>query len=150
MEYSPALKIFRLFAGEFSGIEDETVETWLELTSPLVSRRKFKVVYDQALALLTAHRMKLSNSGADETDDPLTGIGSIGNLMRIGSFSEGETSISFNSTAQYTDANAELALTEYGLQYLSLLRMVVTSIVSAGEARTSPLSNITGGMYGGL
>jgi len=41
-----SIEIFRLVATEFSGMEDNTVSQWLELTSPLISRRVFGKLYD--------------------------------------------------------------------------------------------------------
>ena len=62
--------------------------------------------------------------------------GTVGDTLRVGSFSEGETSIGF-TTNQATNllADGELALTPYGLEYLSLRRMVIIPIRSAGEAK---------------
>lgn len=108
---------------------DETLVSWLELTAPLVSKKRFGKLYDQALALLTAHRLKMAGYG-DST------YGTVGDTLRIGSYSEGETSVSF-TVNQGTNllVDAELALTPYGLEYLSLRRLVVIPIRSAGEAR---------------
>ena len=51
-------------------------------------------------------------------------------------YTEGETSVSFNVNQGTTlMADAELALTPYGLEYLTLRRLVVISIRSAGECR---------------
>jgi len=141
LDTAPINRIIRLVAPEFSGVADETVADWINLTSPLVGRRKFGGLYEQALALLTAHRMKLANVGAPVGEDPLGDIGGIGagNLMRVANYSEGEVSIGFNGNmTQYTAADAELALTPYGIQYLNLRRMRIIPIVSAGEpnART--------------
>ena len=137
MDLTPVLKIFRLIASEFAAITDGDVEQWIILSKPLVSRKRFKDLYYQALALLTAHRMKLANAGVSKDGDPLGDVGNIGigNLMRVGSYSEGETSIGFNNNiAQYIDSDAALALTPYGIQYLSLRRMRVMPITSAGES----------------
>lgn len=121
------LQIFRLVATEFDNLTDETIENWIELTEPLISKRRFKKLYNQALALLTAHRLKMSGYG-DST------FGTVGDTLRVGSYSEGETSIGF-TVNQGTNlmADAELALTPYGLEYLSLRRLVVIPIRSAGE-----------------
>ena len=137
MDVTPVLSIFRIIAPEFANtVDDDTVSGWIELTEPLISQRRFGRIYYQALALLTAHRMKMSNAGAAE-NDPLKGdVGNIGvgNLMRVGSFSEGQTSIGFNhNIAQYTATDAELGLTEYGIQFLTLRRMRIVPIVSAAE-----------------
>lgn len=53
-----AVRIFRLVATEFDVLNDETVEAWLNLTAPLISKKVFGKLYDQAIALLTAHRLK--------------------------------------------------------------------------------------------
>lgn len=123
-----AARIFRLVATEFADLNDETVVSWLELTAPLISKRRFGRLYDQALALLTAHRLKMAGYGDSS-------YGTVGDTLRIGSYSEGETSIGF-TVNQGTNllADAELALTPYGLEYLTLRRLVVISIRTAGEA----------------
>jgi hypothetical protein len=124
-----AVRIFRLVATEFENLNDETVEAWLDLTAPLISKKVFGKLYDQALALLTAHRLKMAGYG-DST------YGTVGDTLRIGSYTEGETSISF-TVNQGTNllVDAELALTPYGLEYLSLRRLVVIPIRSSGECR---------------
>ena len=123
------IEIFRLVATEFKALDDDKVMAWSELTAPLISKKVFGKLYDQALALLTAHRLKMAGYG-DST------YGTVGDTLRIGSYSEGETSVSFtvhHGTNLLVDA--ELALTPYGLEYLSLRRLVVIPIRSAGEAR---------------
>lgn len=126
--YEKAVKIFRLMATEFADLNAETVESWMELTEPIISRKVFGKLYDQALALLTAHRLKMAGYGNSS-------YGTVGDTLRIGSYSEGETSIGF-TVNQGTNlmVDAELALTPYGLEYLSLRRLVVISVRSAGEA----------------
>jgi hypothetical protein len=134
--HEKVLKIIRIVAAEFKTVDDDTVDCWIELTAPLVSRKMFGKLHSQALALRTAHRMKLAGVGVE--DDPLSDIGSIGagNLMRVAAFSEGETSINFNTnTAQYAEVDADLALTEYGVQYLCIRRAAIMPIRSAGEGR---------------
>ena len=122
-----ALQIFRLVAAEFDDLADETVENWIELTEPMISRKRFGKLYEQALALLTAHRLKMSGYGD-------TTLGKEGDSLRVGSYSEGETSVSFTVNQQTNLlADAELALTPYGLEYLSLRRLVIIPIRSAGE-----------------
>ncbi len=123
-----ALQIFRLVATEFDDLSTETVEGWIELTEPMISRRRFGKLYEQALALLTAHRLKMSGYGD-------TALGRVGDSLRVGSYSEGETSVSFTVNQQTNLlADAELALTPYGLEYLSLRRLVIIPVRSAGEA----------------
>ena len=131
-----ALEIFRLMATEFSVVGDETVRQWLELTAPLVSRRQFGKLYGQAVALLAAHRMKVS--GAE--DGQKAGGGGmqlgIGETLRISSYSEGSTSVSFNNAASGLSTVSDLSLTSYGVQYLALRRMCVIPIKCSGEGGT--------------
>ena len=134
MDVTVVLSIFRLIAPEFKEVEDDIVKQWIYLTVPLVSRDRFRTVYEQALALLTAHRMKMAGVG-QEGDDPIGDIGDIGigNFMKVSSYKEGQTSISFDhNVGEYTGTDAELGLTEYGIQYLTLQRKKVMPIVSAG------------------
>jgi hypothetical protein len=130
----PPLEIFRLFAGEFAAVADDVIEKWIELTKPLVSKKRFGDVYNQALALLTAHRLKLA--GVVDESGGETGVSSLGMAFGgVSSYSEGETSISFAaSPSSNLVSDGDLALTEYGVQFLSLRRMKIMPIISAGEA----------------
>lgn len=121
-----AFEILRVLAKEFDDVDDATLKTVLLLTRPLVSKKRFGKLYPQALALLTAHRLKLSGYGEST-------FGTAGDTLRIASYSEGETSVSFSSGQAGTQANSELALTSYGLEYLALRRRVVIPIRSGGE-----------------
>lgn len=140
-----ALQIFRIVASEFNDIPDEDVtdsdsgkivtygiKTYLELYSDQISQKRFGSTYQKALAYLTAHKLKMSGHGNIEN-------GVIGDSLRVSSYSEGETSISY-STNQQTNlqVDAEYALTVYGLEFLTLRRNAVIPIISAGE----------GGCYG--
>lgn len=122
------IEVFRLLAQEFSSIPDDVVENWIDLTKPFISEKRFGSTYNQALALLTAHRLKMAGYGDATT-------GTIGDTLRVASYSEGETSINYN-TGQATNllVDGELTLTAYGLQYLTLRRTRIISITSAGEA----------------
>ncbi len=121
------IEVFRLLAQEFASISDDVVENWLDLTKPFISEKRFGSTYNQALALLTAHRLKMAGYGD-------TTLGKVGDSLRVGSYSEGETSVSFTVNQQTNLlADAELALTPYGLEYLSLRRLVIIPIRSAGE-----------------
>lgn len=136
-----ALEIFRIVAKEFDDIPDEDVvdddtgkvtqygvKTFLELYADQISERRFGSSYQKALAYLTAHKLKMNGYGD-------TGTGTIADSLRVGSYSEGETSISY-TTGQQTNlqVDAEYALTVYGLEFLTLRRNAIIPIVSAGEA----------------
>ena len=136
-----ALEIFRLVAGEFAEMPDENetdpetgeitaygVRSFMDLYADQISRKRFGESYDKALAYLTAHKLKMAGYGASDFS------GKIGDSLRVSSYSEGETSISF-STGQQTNlqADAEYALTVYGLEFLTLRRNAIIPILSAGE-----------------
>ena len=47
---SKTLQIVRLVATEFENLSDETIEMWIDLTAPLISKKVFGKLYEQALA----------------------------------------------------------------------------------------------------
>lgn len=137
-----ALEIFRLVAKEFSDMPDDDVvdpetgkttaygvKSFIELYSDQISEKRFGSSYQKALAYLTAHKLKMNGYGD-------TSSGNIADSLRVGSYSEGETSISY-TTGQQTNlqVDAEYALTVYGLEFLTLRRNAVIPIISAGEGR---------------
>lgn len=131
------IELFRLVASEFSGVPEETVCTWIDLSRPLVSKKRFGKLYQQAVILLAAHRMKLSGN-YDASEDGGSGIstGSIAETIRAASYHEGDASISFfNSAAQSSTGDADLALTTYGVQFKALRSHVIVPIMSSGEVR---------------
>lgn len=117
-------EIIKLVGTEFSGMSDEDLAKWLDLSAPLVSKAKFGKLYDQALAYLTCHRMKMAGLGINED-------GTVGETLRVTNYSEGNRSIGF-AAPQGTLTDAELALTSYGMQFLSIRRSVVISITISG------------------
>lgn len=137
-----ALDIFRIVAPEFSQMPDDDVKdpdtgkvteygvkTFLSLYSDQISEKRFGSSYQKALAFLTAHKLKMGGYGENEN-------GKLADSLRVGSYSEGETSISFTTNQQTNlQVDAEYALTVYGLEFLTLRRNAIIPIVSAGERR---------------
>ena len=121
------IEIIRLLGTEFGNVRDATIQSWIELTQPFLSKKIFGEMYDQALALLTCHRMKMAGMGDSS-------YGTVGDTLRVGSYSEGETSLGF-TTNQGTNLlpNGELALTAYGIKFPTIRRLRVVPIHSAGE-----------------
>ena len=117
-------EIIKLVGPEFSVVSDADLQKWLELSAPLVSKAKFGKLYDQALAYLTCHRMKMAGLGVNED-------GTVGETLRVTNYSEGNRSIGF-AAPQGTLTDAELALTAYGMQFLSIRRSVIVSIAITG------------------
>ena len=123
------IAIIRLVAPEFETVSDADLSQWISLCEPLVSKRKFGALYNQAVALLAAHRMKLS--GKYEPEET-SAISAIANAGRVASYTEGQVSISFNSTASAAGTEATYELTSYGQQFLSLRRSIVVPITLRG------------------
>lgn len=122
-----AFGIIRATMKEFSEVSDDDVKVFIGLAEPLISKRRFGKKYEQALAYLAAHKMKMGGLGVK------IGNGTIGDTIGLSSVSEGETSVSFsNNQAGNTSADAEYGLTVYGMQFLQLRRSCIITIVSAG------------------
>ena len=125
-----AIEIIKLVGTEFAGETDDKLNQWIELVRPMVSRKQFGNLYEQAIAFLVCHKLKMAGNG----QNPLGELGAIGIGFAVGSVSEGGSSVSFGANQSSNLAtDAELALTSYGLQYLSLRRMVIVPIHCSGE-----------------
>lgn len=126
-----AIEIIRLTASEFQTIEDSKIEKWIEIVKPLVSKKQFGNLYEQGLAYLVCHKMKMAGLG----ENPLGEMGTIGIGLTVGSVSEGGSSVSFGANQSSSLAkDAELALTVYGVQFLQLRRTVIVPIHIGGES----------------
>lgn len=125
------IKKIRLIGDEFKGESDAVLEEWIEFVRPMVSKKQFGKLYEQAIALLVCHKLKIAGKG----ESPIEGISNpIGIGLTVGSVSEGGSSVSFGANAASMLAkDAELGLTIYGTQFLSLRRMVIVPIHCGGE-----------------
>lgn len=122
------IETIRLVGPEFAAVYDNAIEQWIELISPMVSKKQFGKLYEQALALLVCHKLKMAGNGESSV------IPSIPDSARLTSVTEGKTSVTFaNSQYQAADPNAELNLTSYGMQFLSLRRAMIVPIHCSGE-----------------
>ena len=127
-----AIEIIRLIATEFEFVDNDTIGKWIEIVRPMVSKKQFGDLYEQALAYLVCHKLKMAGQGVNPLGDQIGNIGAMG--FAVGSVSEGGSSISFGANQSSNLANdAELALTAYGLQFLQLRRMVIVPIHCSGE-----------------
>lgn len=125
------IKKIRLIGDEFKGESDAVLEEWIEFVRPMVSKKQFGKLYEQAIALLVCHKLKIVGKG----ESPIESISNpIGIGLTVGSVSEGGSSVSFGANAASMLAkDAELGLTIYGTQFLSLRRMVIVPIHCGGE-----------------
>ena len=132
MDDSKALDILRTIAPEFKAVSDEEVQKFLVLCVPLVSKKRFWELYDQALALLAAHRMKLSGLGVSVIGGS-SGEGGAAAGFQLASVAEASVNVSFNTANINTATDSWYALTPYGLEFLNLRRLLIMPITSAGE-----------------
>lgn len=132
MQDMTALEIIRLIMPEMKDVDDATIEKFIELYRPLVSEKKFRHQYEHGVALLVGHKLKLLGYG----ENPINSEINASAVTGIASVSEGNTSISFDASANAiaaTDpASAEYAKTIYGLQFLALRRQMVLTICIDG------------------
>lgn len=117
--------ILRMIAPEFKTVGDDDLNTWIELAKPYVSKKQFGALYEQAVAYLAAHKMKMGGYGD-------TSNGTVGESLRLSSVSEGDVSVSFSAPTALSDADAELTLTIYGLSFLNIRRKKIMTIVTSG------------------
>ena len=117
------LTLLRTIAPEFEELEDTVLQTWLDLTQPLVSKSAFGAAYEQAVAYLAAHRMKMAGSGAEGA------FGNIADRTGVVSYTEGATSVSFGNNTGVAGAESSLSLTTYGMEYLRLKQTIIPIMV---------------------
>ena len=125
------LDIIRLVAPEFENISDTDLQIWIELAKPYVSKKKFGEFYNQAVAYLVCHRMTVAGL-ADTSENGemgmLTALAT--STYGIGSISAGSSSISFTNggAAGMVDADTEYTRTKYGIQFITIRRLVIVPI----------------------
>ena len=125
------IEMIRAIGPEFGTVTDETLSQYVLIFRPMVSRKQFGNLYQQGLAFLICHKLKMAGYG----ENPLEELGKIGATgFGVSSVSEGGSSISFAANQSSNLApDAELALTSYGLQFLQIRRSVIVPIHVSGE-----------------
>ena len=126
MDATKILSTFRLVASEFNDMDDEKVNSMVELQGVRVSPKAFGDKYDLAVAYLTAHAFKL--------DEMLKGGGaSSGGLVSGAVTSEKEGSISVGyaspTLSRYNDGSL-YAKTAYGLLFLELRSQCIVPLMT--------------------
>ena len=124
------IEMIRMLSEEFRTAPEEDIEAWVEFCRPMVSKKQFGNLYNQALALLVCHKMKMAGLG----ENTLGELGKIGNAYAASSVSDGGSSISFASSGVgNTQADAEYTMTVYGAQFLQIRNLAVIPIHVSGE-----------------
>ena len=118
-EVREILRWIRMLGPEFDKVSDCDIKHWISFVEPMIGRKEYRSLYTRALALLVCHKMKLNGLGDNSK-------GSIAESMRLASVSEGDSSVSFNSSQSPTaNADAEFMLTQYGVQFLEIKQRVI-------------------------
>ena len=126
------LETIRVIGDEFEEISDYKIEELIEVYAPFVSKKAFGSFYENALANLICHKLKMMGYGNDTFGE----FGSVGiGYGGISSISEGGTSISFTGggAANGSFANGDLDRTAYGMQFLQIRKLAIVPIRSSGE-----------------
>lgn len=126
MDTAKILSTFRLVASEFNDVDDEKVNSMIELQGVRISHKAFGDKYDLAVAYLTAHAFKL--------DEILKGGGASSGVLISGAItSEKEGSISVGyappSLSRYNDGSL-YTKTAYGLLFLELRSQCIVPVMT--------------------
>ena len=126
MDVTKILSTFRLVASEFGDVDDEKVNSMIELQGVRISQKAFGDKYDLAVAYLTAHAFKL--------DEMLKGgSASSGGLISgaITSEKEGSISVGYASPtlSRYNDGSM-YSKTAYGLLFLELRSQCIVPLMT--------------------
>lgn len=133
MDDSKALGILRTIAPEFKAVSDDEAQQFLVLSAPLVSRKKFGELYDQAVALLAAHRMKLAGYGISVVGGSASSGGATPPALRLPVWVRG---VQMPRSIRRTSTRASdswYALTPMAWSSWNLRRLRVMPITSGGE-----------------
>ena len=126
MDATKILSTFRLVASEFNDMDDEKVNSMVELQGVRISQKAFGDKYNLAVAYLTAHAFKL--------DEMLKGGGaSSGGLVSgaITTEKEGSISVGYASPtlSRYNDGSL-YSKTAYGLLFLELRSQCIIPLMT--------------------
>jgi len=115
-----ALPYFRILATEFHEKADDEVCIWVEMTEPMVDSAFFGKMYLQALALLTAHRMKMAQLSQDMADG----------IQPIQSIAEDGGSVTYALNQSDIDSKeGSLKSTKYGQSFLEIRKTRIVGMI---------------------
>ena len=64
-----AIQYIRLIGKEFVSLTDAELHLWVEMVRPMVSRKQFGKLYEQAIAYLVCHKLKMAGYGENPLGD---------------------------------------------------------------------------------
>lgn len=137
---SSAKETIRTLFQEFSDVPDDTLDSYLEIFSPMVSKKKFGNQYHLALAYYIAHKMTVNGLG-NTSENLLGGMVSAVDAAAlraagVSSVRDGESALSFAADAgsagnEESGNAAEYKQTVYGVQYLAIRDSCIVPITIA-------------------
>lgn len=120
-----SLEIFKMRAGEFSAVDDDTVEKWLNLAaSRMAGADRWGAVYQEAVALRAAHMM--TRDGVGQVLTPGNALVSAAGAAT--SITTGRLAVSLGGAGGVGAGRAadgsedDLTTTKYGLSLLELMK----------------------------
>lgn len=134
------LDIFRVLIPDISA-EDNAILDMCRLSKPMVSRKRFGALYEQALCYLVAHRLVIKDVITAESADGISGAaGAISSKLIAGNIlseKEGDLSRTYGSSSSSSSAGSDgtdpLDKTFYGMEFKRLRKMcVVTGMTRFG------------------
>ena len=126
MDATKILSTFRLVASEFIDVDDENVNSMIELQGVRISQKAFGDKYDLAVAYLTAHAFKLN--------EMLKGGGASSGGLTSGTVvleKEGSISVGYAppTLSRYNDGSL-YSKTAYGLLFLELRSQCIVPVMT--------------------
>jgi len=112
----PELPIFRLVAREFADMADDYICQWIELTRPWISNKQFRALTPQAVATLTAYRLKAAADALAEADGEVT-LASLTGENASESYAVNAVNLALDDAA--------LRENSYGRQFLAMRQAVI-------------------------
>lgn len=128
-ETKKRLLIFRMVAKDLAEVNDEIVETMMEIYAPHLSKKVFGKLYDQALVYYVAHHMVMHETIANSGSTSGSSVAG-----QITSEREGDLSRSYGSGGGGTSASSgydgSLGKTAYGIEFMRLRSMVSVGVMT--------------------
>ena len=80
-----AIQYIRLIGKEFISLTDAELHLWVEMVRPMVSRKQFGKLYEQAIAYLVCHKLKMAGYGENPLGEacPRAGAASASGRIRV-------------------------------------------------------------------
>ena len=128
-ENKKRLMMFRLIAPELQDLNDEVVQTYMDLYSAHLSKRTFGELYDQALIYYVAHIAKMNDTIASQGSTSGSAVAG-----QVTSEREGDLSRSYGGGGSSVRASSgfdgSFAKTAYGIEFMRIRSMVTVGVMT--------------------